>query len=112
MKALYALLIAFFLTGCSTWSNEEKALYGVLVASQGYDLIQTNQINDNPDKAEGNPLFARGNRVNVPLVAVAKAAFLGFTYWHMDRHPNQRKWLYLLDGISLGIVIHNEEALK
>ncbi len=112
MKPLICLLTAFFLTGCSTWSDEENALYGLLVASQVADTALSDQINDNPNVAEGNPLFARGSDVNIPLVVVVKAALLAGAYWHFDRHPNQRKWLYLIDAITVGIVVNNERVLK
>jgi len=87
----------------SKWDRTDKVLFTTFTLANVVDMIQTNEIYDNPRFREANPLLSRNTYIPILLVVniAAIPVLNSFT-------PKVRRgMLWWMNVVKIGVVGHN-----
>jgi hypothetical protein len=107
MKLVAALGILLLLTGCSSWSTKDRALFGASVGCQAIDYYQTTTALASGAATEGNPLYG-SHPSSLELVLVKSTVLAGIGYI-ADEFPQDRTSSLIVALIPcLGVIAWNQ----
>ena len=104
------IILCFIMSGCTclprqSWTNTDKAMFGVAVAAQGYDYYTTKRVLDNDGyiRSPWDNLYG-SDTPSTSTLAVSKLAQLGLAWVVLDRVPSN--WRKVVLGVMTGMWVY------